>query len=138
MYFLGKNLIWFLHLRPFESESFVGFTQNISFHFLNCFHVVFIAEFSLQSLESDFLSNYIFPYIDDVEKRDYLRNLFHDQKAKGNLEKVGIYHLHLHLHLLCFLLFLIGFTYLIKLVGLHFDLHLTLVRIGVENCCHFY
>lgn len=78
----------------------MGFTQNISFHFLNCFHVVFIAEFSLQSLDSDFLSNYIFPYVDDVEKRDYLRNLFHDQKAKGNLEKVGIYHLHLHLHLL--------------------------------------
>ncbi|KVH93813.1 DEAD-box ATP-dependent RNA helicase 52C-like [Cynara cardunculus var. scolymus] len=58
----------------------------------------------IQRLASDFLSNYVFlsvgrvgsstdlilqkvVYVDDMEKQDYLRNLLHEQKAKGNLGK---------------------------------------------------
>ncbi|KAI3745647.1 hypothetical protein L6452_08050 [Arctium lappa] len=62
-----------------------------------------LARFKLR-LASDFLSNYIFLYVgrvgsntnlilqkvvfvDDMEQRDYLRNLLHDQKTNGNLGK---------------------------------------------------
>ncbi|KAF5788346.1 putative RNA helicase [Helianthus annuus] len=58
----------------------------------------------IQRMASDFLKNYIFlsvgrvgsstdlilqkiVFVEDSEKRDYLRNLLHDQKAKGNLGK---------------------------------------------------
>ncbi|XP_023739136.1 DEAD-box ATP-dependent RNA helicase 37 [Lactuca sativa] len=58
----------------------------------------------IQRLASDFLSNYIFlsvgrvgsstdlivqkvVFVEDEEKREYLRNLLHDQKANGNLGK---------------------------------------------------
>ncbi|KAJ9538806.1 hypothetical protein OSB04_031539 [Centaurea solstitialis] len=58
----------------------------------------------IQRLASDFLSNYVFlsvgrvgsstdliaqkvVFVDDMEKQDYLRNLLHDQRAKGNLGK---------------------------------------------------
>ncbi|KAI7736610.1 hypothetical protein M8C21_033677 [Ambrosia artemisiifolia] len=58
----------------------------------------------IQRMASDFLKNYIFlsvgrvgsstdlivqkvVFVEDTEKREYLRNLLHDQKAKGNLGK---------------------------------------------------
>ena len=63
----------------------------------------------MQRLASDFLSNYIFlsvgrvgsstdlivqkvVFVEDEEKREYLRNLLHDQKANGNLGKVDMNH----------------------------------------------